>query len=100
MGIKGAKLHGKIKLKGKPTDQAKAEIMIMKQRERYENRKRRRIFFTLLDFVIIIAFGLTIYSVYISNYINAILFLVIGGLPLVYFIVRRILRNKRRRREK
>ncbi|MCK5043592.1 hypothetical protein KAR52_01145 [Candidatus Pacearchaeota archaeon] len=98
MGIKGTKIHGKLKLKGRPKEMAKAEIMIMKQKERSEDRKRRRTFFNLLDFIIIIAFGLAIYSVYNLNYVNAILFLVIGGLPLAYFIVRRILKKKKKRK--
>ena len=96
MGIKDTRHRGKVRIKGRPKEMAKAEIMIMKQKERSEDRKRRRTFFNLLDFIIIIAFGLAIYSAYNSSYVNAILFLVIGGLPLVYFIIRRILKKKKK----
>lgn len=98
MGIQGTRHRGKIRIKGRPKEMAKAEIMIMKQKERQENRKRRRIFFTFLDFVIVVAFGLAIYSVYMRDYVNTILFLVAGSLPLVYFIIRRILKNKKRKK--
>lgn len=97
MGIAGTKFRGRMKIKGKPKEVAKAEIMLMKHREGYENRKRRRILFTFLDFVMIVSFGLAIYFVYVGDYIKVILFLVIASLPLLYFIVRRILKNKKKR---
>jgi len=98
MAIRHTKLRGKVSLRGRPTDQAKAEIMVMRQQEKYEGRKRRRMLFTLLDIIIIVSFGLAIYSVYVSDYINAILFLIIGSLPLAYFIIRRTLRDKQRKK--
>ncbi len=100
MGIRNARHKGRMKIKGRPTDVAKAEIMVMKQQERYEDRKRRRKLFTMIDILIVVSFILAIYSVYISNYLNAILFLVIGTIPLAYFIIRRILKNKQRKNKK
>ena len=94
MGIRGARHKGKISVKGRPAEVAKAEIMVMKQQERYEDKQRRRKLFTFLDLIMVIAFLLAIYSVYQSNYLNFILFLIIGTIPLIYFIVRRTLKNK------
>lgn len=96
MAIKGARFKGKVHIKGRPKEQAKAELMIMKAQEKYEDKKRRRAFFTLLDIIIIVAFGFAIYSIYVGNYLNAILFMVVGFFPLVYFIVRRILKKRKK----
>lgn len=98
MSIANAKHRGKIRIKGRPKEMAKAEIMVMKHRERYEDKKRRRMLFTLLDIIIIISFGLSIYLFYNENYLKAILFLVIASIPLAYFIIRRILKNKKKRK--
>jgi len=98
MGIRSARHKGKISIRGRPREVAKAEIMVMKQKERQEDRKRRRMLFNFLDIVIVLAFALAIYSVYVANYTNAVLFLIIGGVPLIYFIVRRVLRDKSKRR--
>jgi hypothetical protein len=97
MGIANAKHRGKIRIKGRPKEMARAEIMIMKQKEGYENRKRRRTLFTLLDLIMIVSFGLSIYFGYVGDYTKVILFLIIASIPLVYFIVRRILKNKKKR---
>lgn len=98
MGIRSARHKGRMKIKGRPKEVAKAEIMVMKHEDRRDAERRRRMLFNFLDVVIVAAFGLALYSVYFSNYINAILFLLIGSAPLSYFIVRRILRNKHRKR--
>jgi len=50
--------------------------------------------FTALDFVMIVAFVLSMYSVWVKDYVNAILFLIVGMAPLSYFIIRRILKDK------
>ena len=97
MGIRNAKHMGGIRIRGRPKEMAKAEIMVMKQQERYEDKKRRRSLFTLLDVIIIISYGLAIYSTYTKNYTNFVLFLLIGTIPLFYFILRRILKHKNKR---
>jgi hypothetical protein len=97
MSIKNAKIRGKVKLHGRPENQARAEIMVMKAQEKYEDRKRRRRLFTFLDFVIIIAFLLAIYSFYLGNILNGFLLIVVGAIPLIYFLVRRILKNRQKR---
>ncbi len=100
MGIKNSRIKGHVKLRGRPTDQAKAEIMVMKAQEKYEDKIRRRKLFTILDFVIVIAFGLAMYSIWIKEYLNTVLFLVVGAVPLVYFIIRRILKDKSKKQFK
>jgi len=98
MGIRNAKFKGKVKIKGRPKEHAKAEIMVMnaqqRSRERADDRRRRKNLFTALDFVIVIGFVLSMYSIWVKEYVNAILFLIIGVAPLVYFIIRRVLKNK------
>ena len=96
MGIKHARHKERIKIRGKPTDVTKAEIMVMKQEERMKEKRKRRNLFTALDFVIIISFGLTIYSIFIKNYLNMLFFLIIGLIPLTYFIARKFLKNKKK----
>lgn len=93
MGIKNARHSGRMKIKGRPTDVAKAEIMVMKHEGRTKKENSRRRFFTALDFIIIASFGLAIYSIWIKEYVNMILFAAVGTIPLIYFIIRRILKN-------
>lgn len=95
MGIKGAGFKGRVNIRGRPKEQAKAEIMIMKHQESYEGRKRRRLLFTLLDIIMILSFILAIYFVYQSEFLKGIIFLIIAAIPLAYFIIRRILKNNK-----
>jgi len=98
MGIRNTKFRGKVKIKGRPREHAKAEIMVMnaqqKSKEKARDKETRRRLFTALDFIIVIAFGLSMYSIWIEKYTNAILFLIVGAAPLAYFIIRRVLKNK------
>ncbi len=94
MSLKHAHFRGKVKLHGRPKEQAKAEIMLMNAEEKIKAKQKRRYLFTLLDFIIVIAFALAIYSIYAKQYLNATLFVIVGVVPLAYFIVRRILKNK------
>jgi accessory gene regulator protein AgrB len=96
MSIRHAKIRGRVKLRGRPENQARAEIMVMKAQEKYEERRRRRRLFTLLDFIIIIAFSLAIYSFYSGYILNGILLLIVGIIPLVYFVLRRVLKNNKK----
>lgn len=98
MGIRGAKHKSRMKIKGRPREVASAEIIVMKHQDRKEDKKRRRRLFTFLDIIIVVAFVLAIYSVYHSNYVNAIFHLIIGSVPLAYFIIRRMMKNKQRRK--
>ena len=66
--------------------------MIMKAEAKLRDRNRRKKFFMIIDFIVIIAFVLAIYSVYKGNIIQGLLLALIGILPLVYYILRRILK--------
>ena len=94
MALQGTRFKGKVKIRGRPKEQAQAEIMIMKQKEGYENRKRRRAFFTLLDIVAILALLGGIYSFFISEYLNGTILVLIALLILGYFTLRNYLRRK------
>jgi len=59
-------------------------------------RKIKRVFFVLMDIITISAFALALYYTYFEDYTKTILFLVIGTLILMYFIVRGVIRKKGR----
>ena len=64
MAIRHIHFRGKVRLKGRPKEQASAEIMVMNAEERLHQRKMRRIFFSVLDLLIIISLVLSIYLFY------------------------------------
>ena len=94
MGIQNARFKGRVKIRGRPREQASAEIMVMKQREAYQDRQRKRRFFTFLD--IIAGLGLLggILSFYFGRYLNGFLLIGIAVIILGYFLIRRILKRK------
>lgn len=98
MGLGHTKFRGKVRLKGKPKEMAKAEIMLLREKDRLADKARRRKLFTLLDGIMALSFILSIYFVFISQYIKAVLFLIIAILPLTYFILRRVLKNKKKKK--
>lgn len=98
MGIRSARHKSRMKIRGRPKEVAKAEIMVMKHHEKRDDKRRRRRLFNLLDIIILVGFVLAIYSVYVTEYIKAILFLIIGSVPLIYFLIRRVLKNKKRKK--
>jgi len=57
-----------------------------------EKKKTKRLFLTLLDSVILLSFSLSVYFTLIQDYIRTILFMSIGTLFLIFFIVRGILK--------
>ncbi|MCX6746570.1 MAG: hypothetical protein NTU63_00345 [Candidatus Pacearchaeota archaeon] len=63
------------------------------------NTKRGKIVFTFLSIVVIVALGLTVYSVYLENYVNSFLFLVVGILPLGYLAIRNIRKKGKKKRK-
>ncbi|MDD5191993.1 MAG: hypothetical protein PHH54_06745 [Candidatus Nanoarchaeia archaeon] len=96
MGIQKTRFRGNVKIRGRPKEQARAEIMIMRQKEAYEERKRKRRFFALLDIIALISLVVSIYLFYQGKILNGILTLLVGVLIVVYFILRRILKQRRR----
>ena len=80
----------------KPAEQHHIQLAYMRQKEKFAERRIKRIFFTLLDTLILIAFILAIYFTYIQDYVRTILFLSLGILLLMFFIVRGIIRKKKK----
>jgi hypothetical protein len=62
---------------------------------RYEKRMKK-LFFAFLDSVILLSFSLSVYSTYFQDYTRTILFLSIGCLLLMFFIVRGILKGTKK----
>jgi hypothetical protein len=58
-----------------------------------DKKKAKKLFFTFLDSVILLSFGLAIYFTLMQDYVRTILFLVLGTLLLMFFIVRGILKT-------
>jgi len=56
-------------------------------------KRRKKLFFTFLDSVILLSFSLSIYFTYFQDYTRTILFLSIGFLLLMFFIVRGIIKT-------
>ncbi len=94
MSITKTKFKGNIKIRGRPREQARAEIMLMKQREAYEGRHRRRLFFTFLDIVAVVAFLGGLYSIYKGSIMNGLLMIAVGVIIISYFLIRKISKNK------
>jgi len=96
MAIHKARFRGKVSIRGRPKEQAKAEIMIMKQQEAYERRKSKRRFFLLLDIIALISLIIAIYLFYQGSILRGLLSLLVGILILVYFVLRKKLRQKKK----
>ena len=95
MGISGARFRGNAIVKGRPKEHAQAEISLMRERQRIEDRKRRMKFFMFLDIVLVISLIVSIYSFYRRNIVNGFLTLLVGLVILFYFLIRKIVRKKR-----
>jgi len=96
MAIHKAGFRGKVSIRGRPKEQAKAEIMIMKQKEAYEYRKSKRRFFFLLDIIAFISLIIAIYSFYQGSILRGLLSLLVGVLILIHFALRKRLRQKKK----
>lgn len=96
MALDRAKFRGKVRIHGRPREQARAEIMVMKQRESYETRKRRRNFFTLLDIIAVLGFLSGIYSFYIGNFFSGLLLILVGIIILAYFTIKNSIKKNKK----
>ena len=99
MAIRRTKFKGKVSIRGRPKEQAKAEIMVMKQQEAYESRKRKAFFFILLDIVAVISLIVAIYSFYKGEYLRGVLVLLIAVLIFIYYILKKALQKKNKKLE-
>jgi Cu/Ag efflux pump CusA len=96
MAKKKAKKAGTPKRKiisTKPAEPHHVQLAYLRQKEKFAERRIKRIFFTLLDALILIAFIFAIYFTYYQDYVRTILFLSLGILLLMFFIVRGELRK-------
>lgn len=73
--------------------QTKEEIMLLRQKQEYESKKAKRAFFIILDVITLSAFVLSLYYTYFREYTQTIIFLSIGTLILMYFLIRGALRK-------
>jgi predicted membrane channel-forming protein YqfA (hemolysin III family) len=60
-----------------------------------EEKKVRKLFFTFLDSIVLISFSFSVYFTYLKDYTRTILFLCLGCLLLLFFIVRGLLKHHR-----
>ena len=58
-----------------------------------EISKTKKLFFTFLDAIILLCFALAVYFTLVEDYTRTILFLVIGTLLLMFFIVRGVAKH-------
>ena len=79
----------------KKRGKVKEQILLLKQKEEYESKKAKRAFYIILDIITLSAFILALYYTYFEDYTKVIIFLSIGTLILMYFIVRAVLRKRR-----
>jgi len=56
-------------------------------------KKTKKLFYTFLDTIILICFALAVYFTLVEDYERTILFLVIGTLLLMFFIVRGVAKH-------
>jgi len=85
-----------INMPRKGKKEVKSQVLLLKQKEEYESKRAKRIFYIFLDIIILSAFILALYFTYFEDYTKVILCLVTGSLIFMYFIVRGILRKKGR----
>ncbi len=72
----------------------KKHLVAMKREDEFRSRNAKRIFFIFLDVVILIAFSLSIYFTLVMDYTRVILFLILGSMLLLYFIIRKLVRKR------
>jgi hypothetical protein len=72
---------------------SKKQVSSTRQDE-FKSRNAKRIFFIFLDVVILIAFSLAIYFTLVMDYMKVILFLVMGSLLLLFFIIRKLVKRR------
>jgi uncharacterized membrane protein HdeD (DUF308 family) len=66
---------------------------MVKRGRAMNQEKANKLFLTFLDSIILLSFGLSVYFTLIQDYMRTILFLVLGTLLLMFFIVRGIIKT-------
>jgi len=69
-----------------------------KRKERIEGKKEKakHLFLAFLDAVILLSFSLSVYFTLVQDYMRTILFMSLGTLFLMFFIIRGILRANKK----
>lgn len=94
MAKRGAKIY-KVNINGNLQKMSPAKFRFLEQKERYQSRIIKRMFYIFLDIIILVSFGLSLYSAYFQDYTKTILFLAIGTLLLIFFILKKAFRSKK-----
>jgi len=94
MVIHRTKFKGRVSIRGRPKEQAVAEIITNKAEFNLQNKKRKRFFFTILDILALVSLAASIYSLYKGQISNGFLTLIPAIIILIYFLVKNYLRNK------
>jgi hypothetical protein len=63
--------------------------------EEFKSDRIKRIFYILLDIIILVSFSLALYFTCMQDYTRTILYLIMGTLLLIFFIVKRAFKGKR-----
>jgi hypothetical protein len=63
--------------------------------EDFKSDRIKRVFYSLLDIIILVSFSLALYFTCVKDYTNTIIYLIIGTLLLLFFIVKRAFKGKR-----
>ncbi len=93
MAKRGAKVY-RVNLNGDMKEMTPAQFNFLEKKQEYRSRNIKRTFYMFLDLVLLISFALSLYSIYLENYIQTILFLIVGSLLLLFFTLKRAFRRK------
>ena len=92
MALDRTRFRGKVKIHGRPNEQAGAEIRMMNAKDQLEQKRLWRKFFIILDILVVSAFGAAIYSFYVGRILNGFLSMLVGVAILAYFEIKKRLK--------
>ena len=95
MTKRGGKVY-KVNLNRKLQKMSPAKFKLLEKKEEYKSKMIKRIFYVFLDIIILLSFLLSLYFTYIQNYVKTILFLATGSLLLIFFVLGRIFKDKKK----
>jgi len=100
MAIKKTGFRGNVLIAGRPKEQAKAEIMLMKAEGRQKHFKQKRAFFLIINALAVIALALAIYSFYKGEVKKGFTNLLVAVIILVFLTSHHMLLAKRAKENK
>jgi polyferredoxin len=83
---RGGKIY-KVNLNRKLQKMNLNQFRLLEQKQEYQSKMIKRIFYILFDILILVSFSLSLYFTYFQDYTKTILFLVIGTMLLIFFIL-------------